>query len=203
MIIAANPVVTTILAVIFFKERFNYSRCLGIFLSVTGALVVISHGNLMLLFKGSIGSGELCILGAVLSWSAYTLLGRKMLMSTISPLTAVTYSCCTGSVLLLATLFFSGKAHELTTFSLQGSCALAYLAFFGTALGFIWFYDGVQRLGAGRASLFINLVPVSGILSGILILGEQVDMSLVIGGGFVLFGLLLINRRHHQRPLSN
>lgn len=201
MIIAANPVLTTILAVILFKERFNCSRSLGIVLSVTGALVVISHGKLLLLFQGSIGYGELCILGSVLSWSAYTLLGRKMLMSTISPLTAVTYSCCTGSLLLLATLFISGKSHELTAFSLQGSCALAYLAFFGTALGFIWFYEGVQQLGAGRASLFVNLVPVSGILSGILILGEKIDMSLAIGGGLVLFGLLLINRRYHQKPL--
>lgn len=203
MIIAANPVLTTILAVILFKERFNCSRSLGIVLSVTGALVVISHGKLLLLFQGSIGYGELCILGSVLSWSAYTLLGRKMLMSTISPLTAVTYSCCTGSLLLLATLFISGKSHELTTFSLQGSCALAYLAFFGTALGFIWFYEGVQQLGAGRASLFVNLVPVSGILSGILILGEKIDMSLAIGGGLVLFGLLLINRRYHQKPLHD
>ena len=203
MIIAANPVLTTILAVILFKERFNYIRCLGILLSISGALVVISHGNLMLLFQGSIGNGELCILGSVLSWSAYTLLGRKMLMSTISPLTAVTYSCCTGSILLLATLLFSGKGHELTTFSPQGSCALVYLAFFGTALGFIWFYEGVQQLGAGRASLFVNLVPVSGILSGILILGEKIDLSLVIGGGLVLVGLLLINRRYHQRPLHS
>ena len=203
MIIAANPVLTTILAVILFKERFNYIRCLGILLSISGALVVISHGNLMLLFQGSIGNGELCILGSVLSWSAYTLLGRKMLMSTISPLTAVTYSCCTGSILLLATLLISGKGHELTTFSPQGSCALVYLAFFGTALGFIWFYEGVQQLGAGRASLFVNLVPVSGILSGILILGEKIDLSLVIGGGLVLVGLLLINRRYHQRPLHS
>jgi len=202
MIIAINPVATTLLAVFFFKERFGPVRCLGIALSVAGALAVISHGHISLLFKGEIGFGELCILGAVSSWAAYTLLGRKLLMAAnISPLTAVTYSCVTGSVMLIALMLAQGRGTELLSMNMKGLSATLYLALFGTAIGFIWFYQGVQTLGAGRAVLFVNLVPVNGVLLGVIILGEQVDSSLLIGGGLVLSGLLLINRKPRSKAL--
>ena len=84
---------------------------------------------------------------------------------------------------------------ELIQFSTQGFTAIFYLAFFGTALGFFWFYEGVQILGAGRASLFVNLVPVSGVICGILFLQEKPDHSVFIGGALVLAGLFLINRK--------
>ncbi|WP_051305635.1 DMT family transporter [Desulfogranum mediterraneum] len=192
MIIAANPVITTLLAMLFFGERFNLRRSFGICFSAAGALVVISRGDLLLLFRGEIGAGELCFLGAVLSWTAYTLVGKRVLRA-ISPLTAVTYSCLTGSALLLPTMLLMGKGHELLTLSLRGGGSLLYLAFFGTTLGFIWFYQGVRELGAGRAVLFVNLVPVCGVVWGILLLNEGLDLSLLSGGALVLIGLLLLN----------
>ena len=51
-----------------------------------------------------------------------------------------------------------------------------------------------QAIGPARAGLFINLVPVSAILLGALILGEQLTLSLLLGGGLVLSGLWLANR---------
>ncbi len=197
MIIAMNPVVTTLLAVIFLGERFNRIRTIGIFLSILGALIVISRGDVTMLFNGKIGYGEICILGAVGSWAAYTLIGRKLLQK-ISPLTAVSYSCLTGTILLLPLLFHFHLENELISFSWKGTGSILYLAIFGTALGFIWFYEGVQKLGAGRAVLFVNLVPVSGVTFGILILNEKLSLSLLTGGCLVLFGLMLINLR--QQP---
>lgn len=193
MIIAANPVVTTILAVILYGERFNLTRSFGIILSVTGAMLVISRGDIGQLLQGRIGIGELCMVGCVLSWSAYALIG-KLMLATISPLTAVTYSCLTGTIMLTITALFIPDARDLSSLTVTGVLNIMYLAVLGTSFGFIWFYDGVQKLGAGRASLFVNLVPISGVSFGILLLGERPDASLFIGGSLVLGGLLLINR---------
>lgn len=201
MIIAANPVVTTLLAVALFGERFNLSRSFGIFLSVIGALLVISQGDISLLLQGRIGTGELCMVGCVLSWSAYALVGKRMLAE-VSPLTAVTCSCLTGTIMLLITALSIPEARDLSRVTWTGAGNIAYLAVLGTSLGFIWFYEGVQKLGAGRASLFVNLVPVSGVLCGILLLGERPEASLFIGGGLVLGGLLLINRPMRARALT-
>ena len=72
-----------------------------------------------------------------------------------------------------------------------------YFALFGTTLSFIWLYDGVKQLGAGRASMYVNMVPVSGVLLGSLLLGERLESSLLIGGALVFIGLYLINRRSY------
>ena len=71
---------------------------------------------------------------------------------------------------------------------------ITYLAMFGTVLAFVWFYKGVHALGAARAAQFINLVPVSGVCLGVLLLDEPVTTPLLVGGVLVIFGLWLTNR---------
>lgn len=195
LIIAVNPVITTFFAILMFGERSNLRRSIGMILSVSGALVVISRGHPATIFQGNIGGvGELYIVGCVISWSAYTLIGKKLLKD-IAPLVAVAYSCTVGAFFLLITALFSGHLFEIEGLSTVGIGCLFYFAFFGTTLGFIWFYDGVKKLGASRAVMYVNLVPVSGILFGTLLLGEQLERSLIIGGTLVFSGIYLINQR--------
>ncbi len=194
MIIAVNPVLTSILAILLFKEQYNFRRGLGMVLSVCGALIVISKGQITTMFQGNSGGmGELYMVGCVISWSAYTLIGKKLLKN-IEPLVAVAYSCTTGAAFLCVTALASGDFSEITNITVTGMACIFYFAFFGTTLGFIWFYEGVKKLGAGRASMYVNLVPVSGILFGTLLLGEHLGTSLLIGGIFVLSGIYLINK---------
>jgi drug/metabolite transporter (DMT)-like permease len=72
---------------------------------------------------------------------------------------------------------------------------IGYLAVFGTVLAFVWYYRGVQTVGAARAAQFINLVPVSGVLLGAVLLDEPLSASLLLGGGLVIGGLVLTNRQ--------
>ena len=69
-----------------------------------------------------------------------------------------------------------------------------YLGFFGTVLGFLWYYEGIQKIGPTRAGLFINFVPVSAILLAFIFLKEPLTMSLLIGTVMVSFGVYLTNR---------
>ena len=64
----------------------------------------------------------------------------------------------------------------------------------GTAVAFVWYYEGIRQLGAARTVVFNNLVPIFGVLLGWLVLGEPVSASLIIGGGMALAGVFLVNR---------
>jgi drug/metabolite transporter (DMT)-like permease len=75
---------------------------------------------------------------------------------------------------------------------------LGYLAIFGTVLGFLWYYEGIQAIGATRASLFINFVPVSAVLMAFVILGEPLTFALLAGAALVTGGVFLTNRFTHQ-----
>jgi drug/metabolite transporter (DMT)-like permease len=67
-------------------------------------------------------------------------------------------------------------------------------------IGFVWYYQGVERLGPTKAGLFINFVPIFGILSAFLILREQVTFSLAIGAVLVISGVYLTNRNPKTKP---
>jgi drug/metabolite transporter (DMT)-like permease len=85
-------------------------------------------------------------------------------------------------------------------FTLTDWLALFYLGFFGTVLGFVWYYEGIQRIGATKAGVFINFVPVSAIVFSFLILGEPLTGSLVAGALLVLSGVYLTNRSAAAGP---
>lgn len=195
VIIATNPTITAILAPLFLKEEMTWRKFLGVLVALCGALVVITNGNLSLIFREGLGKGELFLLGAVLSWVSYTMLG-KVALKKLSPLEATTLACLTGTVMLFP---FTLKHDPLKMF-LHGSLLDAFNIFFlgvlATGLGFIWYYDGIRKIGAARAAAFINFVPLFGLSMGAIFLGEKPQLSLLWGALLVITGVSLANLKN-------
>jgi drug/metabolite transporter (DMT)-like permease len=199
LIVANNPVFIVLLSALFFKERLSRSQFAGVGLSMAGAMIVISRGNLSGIFAEGVGWGELFIAGCVASWAAYSLIG-KVVLQRLSPVTSVCYSAMIGTAALLLPALHFGLIEDMRALSVDGWVSICYLGFFGTVLGFVWYYEGVRELGPSRASIFINFVPVFAILLAFLILGEPVTRSLILGACFVLVGVYLTNRSRRPSP---
>jgi drug/metabolite transporter (DMT)-like permease len=199
LIVATCPAFIAIAASLFLRERLAPLQALGIPLSIVGAAVVIAKGDLRQIVAGGVGLGELCILGCVLNWAAYSLLG-KVALRRLSPLVSVSYSALAGAVALAVPALYEGLPHTVRRASLLDWTSIAYLAVCGTVLGFVWFYEGVQRIGATRAGLFINFVPISAVILGVLLLREPITWSLAVGAVLVLSGVYLTNRASTSQP---
>lgn len=197
LIIAINPIVISLCSAFLFKERLTWIKITGIFLSVTGAMWVISRGNLALILDSGIGWGEIMIFGCVASWVSFSLIGKAVLGG-LSPLVSITYSSVIGTLGLLIPAAFEGVFSHLTAYAPSDWLAIAYLGILGTVVGFIWYYQGIKSIGPARAGLFINFVPVSALLLGFLILKEPVSTSLITGAVMVVTGVYLTNLRFPQ-----
>ncbi len=195
VIIANNPIFIALLSAYFFKERLNLVKVIGIIISVGGALIVISRGRVFEILQGGLGLGEVYIFGCVASWVAFSLIG-KAVMDDLSALRSVAYSSIAGTIFLAAPAFLEG-GFSFLHYSLLEWANIFYLGFFGTVLGFLWYYQGIREIGPTRAGLFINFVPISAILLAFLFLGEPVTVSLLIGTVFVSSGVYLTNRPAH------
>jgi len=193
LIIANNPIFISICSVIFFKEKFSPLKITGLCLSVTGALIVISNGNLFELLTMGIGKGEMLIFGCVASWVAYSLLGKKA-MNDLSPVTSVCYSAIAGTLLLFFPALFKGVFFNMASYGAIEWASLFFLGFFGTVLGFLWYYEGIKKIGPTKAGIFINFVPVSAIILSFFILKEPLSLSLIFGAIFVITGVFLTNK---------
>ena len=198
LIIATTPLIITMMSALIYKEKLPFIKIFGILVSLTGALFVVSNGHLSLLFSGGFGQGELAIIGCVLSWTAYTIFGRSVLID-MSPLSTVFYSSIAGSIMLLLPAIYEGLPGLVFTLNGESWTALAYLGIFGTALGFTWYYRGINAIGTTRAAVFINMVPVFGVLLSWLILAETFKPSVILGGLLVLSGVKLANSNGRRK----
>jgi len=194
VIVASNPVLISLFAALLFRgERMTPRKILGVALSVCGAVFVITRGHPEEILQGAAGRGEMFIFGCVASWVSYSLIG-KVVMRDVQPVSAVTYACLVGASALLPPALIEGMAGNLGSYSIASWLSIVYLGFFGTCIGFIWYYEGIREIGPSRAGVFINFVPISAVVLSFFLLGETVDASLLIGTALVLSGIYLANR---------
>jgi len=192
MIISFNPAVITILSILIFKDKLTKFKFTGIILSLTGVLIVIFQGNLQVILQSNIGAGELFLLGCVLCWSSFTVLG-KIIMKDLKPIIAITYACLAGTLILILPVYREGVLQNIMQYNVEVWLSVFVLGLLGAALSFTWFYEGVNEIGPSRAGIFINFVPIFATLMAILILHEKLSSSLIIGAIFVVSGVYLTN----------
>jgi len=196
LFVSLTPIVIAILASFFFSERLGVRRWIGILVALLGAIVVITRGDLVsgiTDINQSIGLGELMMIGAVFSWAAYTLISREVI-ETLSPIVATTYSTLWGFFFLSIGALGEFKDIDWVLLDWRVWTSVFYLGAFGTVIAFIWFYEGIQAVGPSRTAIFSNLVPAFGVLFSVLLLGEPILISMVVGGLITALGVSLVNR---------
>ncbi len=185
------PVLTTVLAWPLLQERIGRLGGAGLGAALAGLILVLSpsggHGTER--FSGD----ALFFLGAC-CWAIYTIIG-KAATARFGAVRATLYGTITGTLILLPFAAAERGWIKLAAAPIVGWAGLAYLAIFGTVLPFVFLYEGIRRIGASRAAAFAFLIPIIGVGSSVLILGEALSAPTVVGGAFVLLGLWLVQRQ--------
>ncbi len=194
----AIPVVVMSLDFLIFRRTIARWSVVGVAISFVGTLVVVTHGDLRSLLTASIGYGEFLFLIAISGWAMYTIFSRPLLASyPVTTLTAL--SCLAGGVLMLPPMLWN---FEATLAILSDPSVVALMVTQGVltlGLGFLWYYEGIREIGPMNAAVYINLVPIFGIVLAALTIGEIPDRALLSGGALVVGGLLLVNRAELRR----
>ena len=193
LIIALNPIVTIATASLLLGERMSARRWLGVAIALVGVWIVVSRGDVLGSVVGAVGLGELLMFGGVCSWAAYTLIGRRVLAG-LTPLAATTWAARGGMALLALAALPDLSRVDVADLTLPVVLSVLYLGVLGTAVGFVWYYQAVQRLGASRTVIFNNLVPVFGATFGVLLLGEPLLPSMLLGGAIAVAGVMLVTK---------
>lgn len=196
LIVALNPAVIGLASWLLFRERLGGYKLLGIALCLAGAATVIVSRNPQLL-QGTANAwrGDLLIVGCVAGWGAYSLFSRGLNQS-LGPLQTVTWSILLGTLMLVITTLATGRLtlEGLGAIHMPQLLSLLYLGVLGSALAYIGYYDGLRRIGATRAGVFIALNPLTAVVCGALLLNEPLTWPMLGGGGVILLGIYLCNK---------
>lgn len=193
---ATNPMVTTVLAVIFFKEKITLVRMTGVVVSLLGVFSVITNLDPKIVSSLVFNQGDFLMAAGVLCFSTYALLSRKyMLKYKISPLsvTAYTFLVCTILSLLLGTSLERPLGAVLQA-PLQVWLEILYMSVLASVVGYYLQLNAIHKIGAPKTAMFINLVPVFTILLASAILGEEISLLKIFGAMLILFGVYLAAR---------
>jgi drug/metabolite transporter (DMT)-like permease len=196
LIVALNPAVIGLASWVLFKERLGPLKLLGIALCLGGAgLVIVSRNPQLLQGAANAWIGDLLIFGCVVGWGVYSLFSRGLNQS-LGPLQTVTWSILLGTLMLTLTTLVTGRltVDALGAIDLPQLTSLLYLGVLGSALAYIGYYDGLRRIGATRAGVFIALNPLTAVICGALLLGEQLTTPMLMGGAVILLGIYVCNK---------
>ena len=201
LIVALNPAVMTLIAYLFYRERVTALKVLGIVLCFCGVALVVGGGEAQGAASARGWLGEALIGGCVLSWSAYSVF-CKTVVRQLGPLHTVTYSIYAGTVMLVGYAAATGvlRMDAVWRFSMAEIASLFYLGVIGSAVAYIWYYEGIKQIGVARASVFIALNPLSAVLFGAAMLGEQLTLATLLGGVLILGGIVVENRQSGAAP---
>ncbi|NRD77100.1 EamA family transporter [Bacillus sp. BRMEA1] len=187
LIMATNPLLTTILAYFILKNPLTKRQMLGIIFALTGVILVLTQGSWEIIRTLSLSMGDLLILFGNLCWALYGVLGRKYLHKS-SSMETTTYTMIIGAVcLIVLSAFLPSPPLSKVTVSAWG--AILFMAIFTSVLGYLWWNKGMETIGASNTSLFFNLVPVVTMILSILT-GTAITIAQVLGTILVILGVL-------------
>ncbi|MGA2083834.1 MAG: DMT family transporter [Holophaga sp.] len=170
MIGATNPLMAAALAALFLGERLDGGRILLMLAALAGVLLTISNWHLGLLVRQGPGLGDLFMGGAVVCWSVYSVLVRRMVRR-FDPIVTTFYSFLTCVVVLTPLQGVEIARHGLAV-DAPGWLAIVYMGVFPTFIGYLLQQQAIKHLGVSKAALFINLVPVMVMVLAVVVLGE-------------------------------
>lgn len=202
IVISSDPILIAVLATVILKERINLTRAVGILTGFIGVLVVILSEGQWAATGSSAFSGDILSLGAALSWSIYSIVGRK-LAPCESPTTLTAVSTALGTVFLLPPAYLL-ETPSLPT-SASGWSALLALSLGSTCIAYALWNKTLGEEEATRAGMALFMVPVVTAILSVSFLSETVTAPLLVGATLVLLGVLVSERptRLSERVLGN
>lgn len=177
------PIWVTILAKFFLNESLTRKKIFGIILSVFGV------GILMNVDISGDFSAMLMALSAAIFWAIGNVI-MKAKLSKLNPISLTTWQMTTAAIMLAIYTAIFTDAQATWTFTAVAT--LLYNAVIASSLAFfLWAYV-LANMEAGKASISVLGVPVVGVISGVIFLGEPLTLTMVFGISMVLAGIFLV-----------
>ncbi len=194
LIIATIPIFILILAIVFLKERITFLKFLGIILALLGVIIISVWGKTEEVIYIEKVYAAFAVLIAAVVGAFYTIAGKKML-NRYNGLSLTAYAILFGSIVLIPlSIFNASLVDEVLNMHAETWFALIFLGVFSTVIGYGIWYIALEIKTASEISVYLYAIPFISTIAGFILIPEdKITIFFVLGGVFVLTGLLLVN----------
>jgi drug/metabolite transporter (DMT)-like permease len=204
LVIGVGPVLIAIMASLVISEPLTRLKIAGLLSGLAGVgIIALLSPNLNVPDRIL---GISLVLGGALSYAMYTVFLRKFInqhpttteRTRPSSLALITWISLFGWIFLIPLSLL--EQPWTYAWDIPSWIGILYLALLSTVIGYLFYVEGVQQIGASRSAIFGNLVPVFGVLSSALILNEKVNIWHAASFALIFLGVLLVNRQPRLEP---
>jgi drug/metabolite transporter (DMT)-like permease len=195
---ASIPAMTALVAVLWLRERASTSRWVGIALSVAGVLIVFSGGSSD--GSGSALLGCLLMFASVVCWALYTAMAKRVAAFDSIVITASVTA--TGALLLLPLSLYEFATAGIQALPAKAWLGVLYLGCIASGLAYMLYNASLRHLDASEVGVYTNLIPVVGVLTGVIVLGEPLTLRIIAGAAVVAIGVWLTSRSERSIAVS-
>ena len=190
ILLATTPFWTLAFSTIRGHEKPGIQVWVGIFGTLTGMCLVVLGGHRVTGLQGTTLKGDLLVIGAAATWSAYTVGSRRMVLK-YGALPVTAWTLWVGTIGLVAMGFPSLLRTNFQDLGFGAWLGVAYAGILAIGLAYVLWYRGVQRIGSSRTAAYSNLTPVLALAVAWAWLGETPGALQAVGAAVVLLGLYL------------
>jgi len=199
LVIGIGPVLIAVMASFVLKERLTGTKILGFVSGLAGIITIsILSPNTQVLNRPL---GVTLVFGGATAYALYTVILRRFIAANRannhgpqqSSLSILSWISLFGWFFLIP--FSLLEAPWTYSWDAGSWLGILYLAILSTVIGYFLYIEGVSKIGAGRSGIFGNLVPVFGVLTSFLLLGENLSPWTAVSFLLILAGVLLVNRQ--------
>ena len=193
------PAFIIIIAWVWLKDKINLTQFLGVLITFIAVLVVVSAGNLTILFNLELNKGDIVMIFACSLYAVYAVgLRKKPQIGALPLLTFFAYVAFAGS---LPGLIYETYSNQLILPGLKGCIILGIIIIFPSFLAQIFFMKGVEKIGPARSGLYTNLVPVFSSILAVFLLGESFQFYHFLSLSMIFAGIYLFENKNKINDL--
>lgn len=188
----STPIVVLLTGFVALGQRMTLLQLVGAVITIFGVMVSASHGDWRVIAGLAFNQGDLFIFIASLFYAGYTLLLRRRPdVSAITFFAAMALAACLSALPLV---IWEWLSERFVWPGWKGWLIIAYIAILPSLICQVFYIRAVEIAGAGRASVYYNLVPVFGVLLSNMLLGETLALADFAALALVLGGIAIAER---------
>lgn len=186
LILATTPILTSVLAAIFLKEKLTIRMLLGSIVAVIGIYFVVAKGDLSALH---IDKGLLWIVITMITFAIMIIMTR-LLSDRIDPLTITLYSNVVGLVVSIPFAFLLDTPLQIS-FKVSDWSFLIGTAVVVHGIATLIWNNNIRHVDASKASILSNLEPFVAMIMGLILLYKPITGAEMLGSLFIVGGVVL------------
>nr|WP_255647567.1 DMT family transporter [Ensifer sp. IC4062] len=195
---AGIPMLIFLFNFVLFRTRASVAQIIGFTVTLIGVLITAAHGDVASLLQLQFNFGDALMILACIVYAAYTVALRwKPNLHWQSFIAAPAFGALLSAIPLLVWEFSNGSAIVPDA---NGWAIVIYAAIFPSLMSQVLYVRGVEMIGANRAGLFINAIPVFGTLLSVLLVGETFHPFHLVALLLVLGGIAIAERGRPKLP---